>query len=70
MSPISQRTIANLSQTSFNDIQAPILTKLVSDRSASGRRLIGDLSPISPGPVCDQISPIQVFGYAQKPGYD
>ena len=69
-SPISRRPIADQSPTSFNDSHAPILTKLVGDRSATSRRLIGDWSATSPGPVCDQISRSQVFVQAQKPGCD
>ena len=69
-SPISRRPIADQSPTSFNDGHAPILTKLVGDRSATSRRLIGDWSATSPGPVCDQISRSQVFVHAQKPGRD
>ena len=58
-SPISRRPIADQSPTSFSDSHAPILTKLVGDRSAT-----------LPGPVCDQISRSQVFVQAQKPGCD
>ena len=60
-SPISRRPIADQSPTSFSDSHAPILTKLVGDRSATSRRLIGDWSATLPGPVCDQISRSQVF---------
>ena len=69
-SPISRRPIADQSPTSFSDSHAPILTKLVGDRSATSRRLIGDWSATLPGPVCDQISRSQVFVQAQKPGCD
>ena len=41
-SPISHRPIADQSPTSFSDSHAPILTKLVGDRSATCRRLVGD----------------------------
>ena len=50
---ISRRPIADQSPTSFSDSHAPILTKLVGDRSATSRRLIGDWSATLPGPVCD-----------------
>ena len=43
-SPISRRPIADQSPTSFNDSHAPILTKLVGDRSATDRGLVGDLA--------------------------
>ena len=69
-SPISRRPIADQSPTGFSDSHAPILTKLVGDRSATNRRLIGDWSATLPGPVCDQISRSQVFVQAQKPGCD
>ena len=69
-SPISRRPIADQSPTSFSDSHAPILTKLVGDRSATSRRLIGDWSATLPGPVCDQSSRSQVFVQAQKPGCD
>ena len=69
-SPISRRPIADQSPTSFSNSHAPILTKLVGDRSATSRRLIGDWSATLPGPVCDQISRSQVFVQAQKPGCD
>ena len=65
-SPISRRPIADQSPTSFNDSHAPILTKLVGDRSATSRRLIGDWSATSPGPVCDQISRSQVFVHVPR----
>ena len=55
-SPISRRPIADQSPTSFSDSHAPILTKLVGDRSATSRRLIGDWSATLPGLRCDQIS--------------
>ena len=60
------RLVADQSPTSFSDSHAPILTKLVGDRSATSRRLIGDWSATSPGPVCDQISRSQVFVQAQN----
>ena len=41
-SPISRRLIADQSPTSFSDSHAPILTKLVGDRSATDRGLVGD----------------------------
>ena len=69
-SPISRRPIADQSPTSFSDSHAPILTKLVGDRSATSRRLIEDWSATLPGPVCDQISRSQSFVQAQKPGCD
>ena len=52
-SPISRRPIADQSPTSFSDSHAPILTKLVGDRSVTCRRRIGDWSATLPGPVCD-----------------
>ena len=64
------RLVADRSPTSFSDSHAPILTKLVGDRSATSRRLIGDWSATLPGLVCDQISRSQVFVQAQKPGCD
>ena len=65
-SPISRRPIADQSPTSFSDSHAPILTKLVGDRSATSRRLIGDWSATLPGPVCDHISRSQIFGASTK----
>ena len=52
-SPISRRPIADQSPTSFSDCHVLILTKLVGDRSATSRRLIGDWSATLPGPGCD-----------------
>ena len=46
-SPISRRPIADQSPTSFSDSHAPILTKLVGDRSATSRRLVGDFAGTS-----------------------
>ena len=43
-SPISRRPIADQSPTSFNDSHAPILLKLVGDRSATDRGLVGDFA--------------------------
>ena len=78
--PISRRPIADQSPTSLNESHALILTKSVGDRSATDRRLVGDLTG---GPVCDQISRSlvfehvcdqisrsQVFEHVQKPGSD
>ena len=43
-SPTSRRRIADQSPTSFNDSHAPILTKLIGDRSATDRGLVGDFA--------------------------
>ena len=43
-SPISRRPISDQSPTSFNDSNALILTKLVGDRSATDRGLVGNLA--------------------------
>ena len=43
-SPISRRPIGGQSPTNFSDSHAPILTKLVGDRSATSRRLVGDFA--------------------------
>ena len=43
-SPTSRRPIADQSPTSFNDSHAPILTKVVGDRSATDRGLVGDFA--------------------------
>ena len=64
------RLVADQSPTSFSDSHAPILTKLVGDRSATSQRLVRDWWATLPGPVCDQISRSQVFVQAQKPGCD
>ena len=42
--PISRRPIADQSPTSFSDSHAPILTKLVCDRSATDRGLVGEFA--------------------------